>query len=557
MGNFVCYSVMSGIVLIPLYLIVKLVLVDHVGYRLNRFIILSCYLTAISLPALTLLTQTTPHIEIEILPYAVTASPGTASPDAGNNPGVTEALFSALIIIYFVGLAFFIAREIISWIKLYPLLSKSRKIRHESGRTLLLHDEATLSPFSWRNCIVMSKSDYVENGRMIILHECKHLDSRHWADLLLAECVSLFFWYNPAGWLMKDELQTIHEYEADEAVIHGGIDIKSYQLLLIKKAVGDRLPSIANSLKQSNLSKRIKMMLRKDSFKRKHWRAIAVVPAVAIGALVLNVDVVANGLQRLSDTKVTNYFRSTQESASSVDNQPAYAAMPASQPENSEDIYSAVEEMPKYPGGEAEMMKFVASHLKYPEEAIAQNVQGRIIVRFVVTSTGKIGNVEIVRGNDLLNQAAIDVVKAMPDFKPGKKNGKPVSVWYALPITFRLSDDDTPDSKTADKTEDTQIKPEVMPQFPGGEMSMMKFLMDNIKYPKSAVADSIQGRVIVKFVVTKSGKISNIKVENSLHPALDVEAIRVVNLMPDFIPGKVGGKPVDTSYCLPISFRLE
>ena len=102
-------------------------------------------------------------------------------------------------------------------------------------------------------------------------------------------------------------------------------------------------------------------------------------------------------------------------------------------------VFTAVEQMPQFPGGEAELMKYIQKNLKYPPVAMENNIQGRVVVQFVVTKTGKIGEVKVARGRDPdLDKEAVRVVKSLPDFIPGKMNGQSVNVWYTLPITFKL-----------------------------------------------------------------------------------------------------------------------
>lgn len=102
-------------------------------------------------------------------------------------------------------------------------------------------------------------------------------------------------------------------------------------------------------------------------------------------------------------------------------------------------VFNAVEQMPQFPGGDAELMKHIQKNLKYPPVAMENNIQGRVVVQFVVTKTGKVGEVKVVRGKDPdLDKEAVRVVKTLPDFIPGKMNGQAVNVWYTLPITFKL-----------------------------------------------------------------------------------------------------------------------
>lgn len=106
-----------------------------------------------------------------------------------------------------------------------------------------------------------------------------------------------------------------------------------------------------------------------------------------------------------------------------------------------EEVLTHVEQMPKFPGGDAELYKFISNNLNYPAMAIENNVQGRVVVQFVVTKDGSIGNVKVVRSVDRdLDNEAIRVCKKLPKFIPGKQNGQPVNVWYTLPVTFKLQD---------------------------------------------------------------------------------------------------------------------
>lgn len=102
-------------------------------------------------------------------------------------------------------------------------------------------------------------------------------------------------------------------------------------------------------------------------------------------------------------------------------------------------VFTAVEQMPQFPGGESALMQYISKNIKYPPVAMENGIQGRVVVQFVVTKTGKIGEVKIARGKDPdLDKEAMRVVKSLPDFIPGKMNGQAVNVWYTLPVTFKL-----------------------------------------------------------------------------------------------------------------------
>lgn len=104
-----------------------------------------------------------------------------------------------------------------------------------------------------------------------------------------------------------------------------------------------------------------------------------------------------------------------------------------------EQVFVSVEQMPKFPGGDAELMKYIQEHLRYPTMAAENNIQGKVVVQFVVTKNGSVGEVKVIRSRDQdLDKEAVRVVKSLPNFIPGRMNGQPVNVWYTLPINFKL-----------------------------------------------------------------------------------------------------------------------
>jgi len=175
----------------------------------------------------------------------------------------------------------------------------------ENGIKLFIHKK-DIAPFSWMKFIVISETDMNENGREIIIHEVAHIRHRHSLDLLVVDVCIILQWFNPAVWLIKQELQNIHEYQADEAVIKEGVNAKQYQLLLIKKAVGKRLYSMANSFNHSKLKKRITMMSKQKSSPWARWKYLYILPVVAVSITAFARPEVSNELSGLSNVKVND-----------------------------------------------------------------------------------------------------------------------------------------------------------------------------------------------------------------------------------------------------------
>lgn len=196
-------------------------------------------------------------------------------------------------------------------------------------QTLIIIPDSHIAPFSWMKYIVMNRDDYNTSAEVIIAHESRHLELRHWVDLLVAQLIAILQWFNPAAWLMREELKTIHEYQADEAVIASGANLKEYQLLLIKKAVGAKLPSLANSLNHSKLKKRVTMMYKSKTSVSRRLRALAIIPAGMLTIVAINTPVVASVINNASEasisldvadksTKISGYTQKLKGQVSSV-----------------------------------------------------------------------------------------------------------------------------------------------------------------------------------------------------------------------------------------------
>ena len=223
--------------------------------------------------------------------------------------------------------------------------------------------------------------------------------------------------------------------------------------------------------------------------------------------------------------------------------------------------------MPHFRGGERALLKFLQENVVYPPEAVKDSIQGKVIVQFIVDKSGNVGEVKVVRPvHELLDQEAVRVVKILPKFYPGHENGRPVSVLYTLPVTVKLQDDNPvtdveigSPSLQRDTAIDDEVcieEPDVLPEFPGGLEGLMNYLSSHIKYPKLAAKNKVQGRVVVRFIVDKTGKVTKVEVLESVDFDLAEEAVRVVKSLPNFTPGLVNDEPVNVWFTLPVNFKL-
>ena len=237
---------------------------------------------------------------------SVAAVQPSVSEDVETSRGVEIPWRQIGIVIYLAGVAAVIFVTVRSIVGLHRLMRRGRCERLDDGTTLVRMDE-NVAPISWCRNIVISERDLRENGAAILAHERAHVRLHHSLDLLLVDLAGAVQWFNPAMWLLRRDLRAIHEYEADAAVIASGVDARSYQLLLIRKAVGGRWYSIANSFNHSKLKNRITMMLREKSSRRTRARALLLLPlaGLALGAFAETVYV-------RPEDKVTKEFSENQ-----------------------------------------------------------------------------------------------------------------------------------------------------------------------------------------------------------------------------------------------------
>lgn len=488
MGELFSITLVSGIILLCMYLPYKLLLAGERQHRFNRAVIICMYLVAVTVPLL-------PRISFPVggtAGEAATTAVGNIAigPLTGGILATHAPLWTRVVLwIYIVGVAATLLKFLWSYLRLVHIIRQGHKEKRE-GYTLVIADDAALSPFSWRKYVVVGDSKDADERSAVMVHELRHLSAGHSIDIFIAQLFAILVWYNPVSWLMIDELKTIHEYEADEAVIDSGANLKEYQMLLIKKTAGARLPSLANSLNHSKLQKRVTMMYQSKSKLAGKFSSLALLPALAIGMAVVSIPAVASVISDASEAtlvesghKVSKNSDNTEmalvsaapvadavssgetETAERMDanaempepvvsdkasEDPVVAELP-SEKERGE-VYVAVEKQAEFPGGLQAMMQWLSMNVRYPEDAMKNDVQGRVIVKFVVNPDGSISDPTVLRSVEpSLDQEAVRVVSAMPKWKAAENNGQKVASYYNLPIAFKLTPSEPKDSTATAK----------------------------------------------------------------------------------------------------------
>lgn len=286
------------------------------------------------------------------------------------------------------------------------------------------------------------------------------------------------------------------------------------------------------------------------------------IPLAALLLLISNIESIARSTEKINVVLADQPNEPFSDIMVQADTVKVPPHVPQEVSKNDKDVvFEVVEQMPEFPGGNAAMMKFLASNIKFPENATKSNIQGRVIVQFVVDKEGKVINPRIVRPVDSeLDAEALRVVSIMPTWIPGKQRGENVAVKYTVPIRFSSTDKESviPVKIEPVLTDGSQVFTvvEQMPEFPEGVEAMMDYFRQNLKYPEEAKSAKIQGRVIVQFVVDKNGNVIDPAVVRNVDPSLDNEALRLINNMPKWKPGYQKGQAVSTKYTVPITFSL-
>lgn len=561
MGTFFIYILKSAVCLALFYLFYKLLMSRETFHRFNRFALLGLLVLSTLVPYGEMLLRT-----LEPLPDAGAVLVEMEQPTLDfqaltveDDTSEAEYLARILLAVYLLGVLFTLSKNIYAFGQLVHITRSGKKedfrkyfptdeqqLSLVRTRAQLFRTEKPVAPFSWMGSIVISGTDLEENGKEILCHELAHIRKRHSVDLLIADLCICLQWFNPAAWLLKAELQNIHEFEADETVIRTGINMKNYQLLLIKKAVGSRLYSIANSFNHSKLKKRITMMMKKKSNPWARLKYLYVFPVTAVALTAFARPEISVFSDEISSVKVSDFPLITKTESPDLTQPPTKGKVR---------IEGYVVEHPsgKPIEGASILIRNTTNGtisdknghftLEAPAGAVAT-------VSFIGLQTHSF----VVEAN---NGASTMNIKLRMREETTQTN-------EIVVVGYEQSDEapapaQSPVSQPAPADDEDMVfmVVEEMPEFPGGMQELMNFMARNIKYPADALKAKIEGRVIVRFVVGTDGSISKQEVMRSVSPSLDAEALRVIGMMPKWKPGRQRGKAVAVSFTVPVTFKLK
>lgn len=422
------YLLQVNVGLILFYALYKLVCTRDTFFRSRRFILIVSLVLPFILPFIDVrewlesrdrMIMLTHFDYSAVLPEIVV---GSEAVETGNRVFVLSEWIGYL---YLAGVVVLLVRLAVQAFSLYRLIVRMPEKEINGVRIKCLNDPS--GPFSFFGWIFMNPAAVKEDEiSEILTHEMAHVKQHHSVDVLLAEMVSICCWMNPFAWLLKREVRLNLEFLADRKVMEAGFATKSYQYHLLGLAYNHKY-GLSNNFNFSHLKQRIIMMNKKKSNATVHIKyALFVLPAFAL--------LVAGNISCSQDASQTEDAKEEVVAPVSPEAKEAPADSTAK-----EEVFMVVEQMPEYPGGMKEMLKFLQENVKYPENAMKNNVQGRVIVQFVVEKDGTPTEFKVLRSVDPdLDAEALRVMKAMPKWKPGMQKGQVVRVKFTVPVSFKL-----------------------------------------------------------------------------------------------------------------------
>ena len=548
MMEFLIYDLKVALLVAAFYMFYRLLLSHETFHRTNRLVLLATAIASFILP----LCVITLHKTVVVSGHGLVSLEGLGMAEVADAAEPQMPLWQIVaIVVFFAGLAVTLGHTLIGILKVWRLVSHSERHQEPDGIVVCVTDR-DVSPFSFCRYIVLSRSDYEAHEASVLAHERGHIRQRHSLDVLLVDTLTALQWFNPAMWMLRQDLRAIHEYEADAAVLSQGINMRQYQYLLIQKAVATCGYSVANGITHSTLKNRIHMMLTNKKTNRASWlKLLAMLPIVG-AALALNAETVNHYVYEDTQEQPQKKVVKKGRKASQVK-----VNAKTIEVKTDKDVVTGENVTVEL---NADKQKSTGKKLVFLDEVL-EGPEPLIVI------DGKVATVEQLKA---LDQEEIDNITVLKKAKePLEVYAKHFNADTSNGILFINTKEYVKNGKkevvdVAVKKSEEEAEPEgafdvveQMPEFPGGAAGMMKFIAENVKYPEEAYSKGIEGRVLVQFIIEKDGSVTNVKVIKKVNDAIDAEAVRVVKAMPKWKPGKQNGREVRVKYTIPVSFRLS
>lgn len=463
MESFAWYLLKSAIWLAGFALVYLLFLQNERFFRTKRYFLVAGILISFFFPLITFHYRT-----------ALPAGPDLAGFQniAGQKSGGSHLSgigFDGILLItvYIGGIVFLLFKSLIQIASVMKSIS-GKEITRVSKAKIVRSSEYSGS-FSFLNYIFINPSVSGAELNAIMGHELVHVNQMHWIDLLLADMIRLIQWANPFAWIYIRFMRQNHEYIADQVALETSADQALYKAVLVNQLLETRVFNLSNYFGYSLNKRRFEMMNKTFWSPYRKTRLFLIAPVIVLifyAFATPQYKPADNGVPADKVTPVSEVVLTANKIGYQILPRPDFENKTAGRiakndkkklPENARmekpakiadlsspaptpvEPYVVVQQMPNYPGGEAELLRFLAENTIYPEEALAKNIQGKVIVRFIVNTEGNAESITVIKGVDpLLDAEAKRVVSVLSGFEPGMQNGQPVPVWYMVPINFVL-----------------------------------------------------------------------------------------------------------------------
>lgn len=508
------FAIKSSIVLALLYWAFFALLSKETFHRFNRLTLLFIMIISLILPIVphsfelpieqnneitNLLTSDTEEFSISYSPVI-------------QEEHVTEAkkitFIEALGYLYLSGVAIMLIILVYQLVSMYLYIRRGLRHTDEYGNTVILKP-GDIPSFSILHIIVISIDDYEKNRDSILTHEQSHINLGHTYDLILFELTKIIQWFNPFVWMLGRDLKSIHEYEADKAVLNQGIDSKNYQYLLVNKTAGPAAFALINGFKHSQLISRIIMMNKSQSSPMSMARYLVLLPLLLVSFIIT-----AQAKKTIVSSNIDNAVSKEKTTFKGV----------VKDAENGQPIWGTSIVVNGTTRGTISLQDGSFEIEAFSGETLVFSFVGY-------------GSKEICLTADNKDKIQVNLNKE--------------TVYFDLENVPVKSDNEKSSKKKVKQGNDEEpifTVVEQNPTYPGGISELLSFIDSNLKYPKSAV----NNKVNVSFVVEPDGSLSNIGIEGSSNEELTSAIINMVKKMPKWNPGKQRGKAVPVKVAFPV-----
>lgn len=504
------------------------------NFRLMRGVLVLSILLPLLLPLIPQPIHPGKQAALPVYVLSVTEVTDAVVVSPSEEPGLLQMLqhiiYPAIVMVLMLGLLVSLATVF------RKQLSANRKLT-PLGEVLI--DNQARSPYSFFRWVFLSdKSLLHPSAPFLLRHEFSHVNHGHSFDRMLASMFRAMLWFSPFAYLTNRLLSEVHEYQADADATATLGDKSGYGSLMLTFAGLPGQNQLTNPF-SAHLKKRILMLNQIKSSRIYLSRIIAGITVILAVVFFTSMVRPSGKVMKSELTAETDLPAITSESPEPETGTAAYAT--------DDTITPAL-----FPGGDEARIRFFMENIRYPKEAREKNIQGVVEYKVFIETDGRVTSPEIISGiGGGCDEEVLRVAAMMPAWKPAMKEGKPVRTSVVLPISFRLSAD-----SDKDDIEQVFTVVETPPQFAGGQDAMVEYLKKTIRYPDVARKNKVEGTVFVSFVVETNGQVSNVKTLRGIGSGCDEVAMKAVQDMPPWNPGKQRGKAVRVQYNLPVKFTL-